>query len=113
MLALAEDAGVNHGYLENQISLPPSCEAATSSGAAPPNAGRPHLARASEEHGGPHDALVLAGRRQGGGVLLDDVSLAGGARFLLTDPSRARDSLRLKSASGTVASLKWSRPSTR
>jgi predicted dehydrogenase len=32
------------------------------------------------------------------------------ARFLLTDPERARDSLRLKSASGTVASLKWSRP---
>lgn len=112
MLSLAEDAGLNHGYLENQIFAP-----AVMRGRdivwrrAAPNAGRPYLARASEEHGGPHAPWFWQGRRQGGGVLLDMMchSLEA-ARFLLTDPERARDSLRLKSASGTVASLKWSRP---
>ena len=32
------------------------------------------------------------------------------ARFLLTEPGAPRDSLRLKSASGTIANLKWTRP---
>jgi predicted dehydrogenase len=112
MLALAEDAGLNHGYLENQVFAP-----AVARGRdivwrrAAPNAGRPYLARASEEHSGPHAPWFWQGRRQGGGVLLDMMchSLEA-ARFLLTDPTRGRDSLRLKSASGTVASLKWSRP---
>jgi predicted dehydrogenase len=112
MLALAEAAGLNHGYLENQVFAP-----AVARGRdivwrrAAPNAGRPYLARASEEHSGPHAPWFWQGRRQGGGVLLDMMchSLEA-ARFLLTDPARGRDSLRLKSASGTVASLKWSRP---
>jgi predicted dehydrogenase len=112
MLALAEGAGLNHGYLENQIFAP-----AVARGRdivwrrAAPNTGRPYLARASEEHAGPHAPWFWQGRRQGGGVLLDMMchSLEA-ARFLLTDPTRARDSLRLKSANGTVASLKWSRP---
>jgi predicted dehydrogenase len=112
MLTLAEDAGLNHGYLENQIFAP-----AVMRGRdivwrrAAPNAGRPYLARASEEHSGPHMPWFWQGRRQGGGVLLDMMchSLEA-ARYLLTDPARARDSLRPKSANGTVASLKWTRP---
>jgi predicted dehydrogenase len=112
MLALAEAAGLNHGYLENQVFAP-----AVMRGRdivwrrAAPNAGRPYLARASEEHSGPHMPWFWQGRRQGGGVLLDMMchSLET-ARFLLTDPARARDSLRPKSASGMVASLKWTRP---
>jgi len=112
MLALAEDAGLNHGYLENQVFAP-----AVMRGRdivwrrAAANAGRPYLARASEEHSGPHMPWFWQGRRQGGGVLLDMMchSLEA-ARFLLTDPTRPRDGLRPKSANGTVASLKWTRP---
>ena len=72
MLALAEDAGLNHGYLENQVFAP-----AVARGhdivwrRAAPKAGRPYLARAAEEHSGPHAPWFWQGRRQGGGVLLD------------------------------------------
>src|SRR6266446_128032 len=54
MLRLAEDAGLNHGYLENQVFAP-----AVQRGKeiiwrrAVPNSGRPYLARAAEEHSGP------------------------------------------------------------
>ncbi|MDQ3855831.1 MAG: Gfo/Idh/MocA family oxidoreductase, partial [Chloroflexota bacterium] len=112
MLRLVEDAGLNHGYLEDQLF-----SSATLRGKeiiwrrAVPNTGRPYLARASEEHSGPHAPWFWQGERQGGGVLLDMMchSLEV-ARFLLTEPGKDRSSLRALSANGTVASLKWTRP---
>jgi predicted dehydrogenase len=76
-----------------------------------PSTGRPYLARAAEEHSGPHEPWFWQGEQQGGGVLLDMMchSVEVG-RFLLTEPSAPRQSLRLKSASATVATLKWTRP---
>src|SRR5690606_16093182 len=55
VLALAESARLNHGYLENQVF-----STAVIRGKeiiwrrAVPAAGRPYLARAAEEHAGPH-----------------------------------------------------------
>jgi predicted dehydrogenase len=112
VLRLAEDAGLNHGYLENQVFAPSvrrGKEIIWRRAAA--TTGRPYLARASEEHSGPHAPWFWQAERQGGGVLLDMLCHSFEvARFLLTEPGQPRTSLRLESASGTIASLKWTQP---
>jgi predicted dehydrogenase len=112
MVALAEQAGLLHGYLENQLFQPGlerGKEIVWARGAAA--AGRPYLARASEEHGGPHMPWFWQGDLQGGGVLNDMMchSLEVG-RHLLTAPGAPRNSIRPVSVSAQIASLKWSRP---
>jgi predicted dehydrogenase len=75
------------------------------------NAGRPYLARASEEHSGPHKPWFWQGEKQGGGVLSDMMCHSVEvARFLLTAPDAPRSSLKLVSANATIATLKWNRP---
>jgi predicted dehydrogenase len=112
MLRLAEEAGLIHGYLENQVF-----SAAVQRGhdivwrRAVPNTGRPYLARAAEEHSGPHEPWFWQGAQQGGGVLLDMMCHSVEvARFLLTAPNEKRDALKLVSANASVATLKWGRP---
>ncbi len=112
MVRLAEDAGLLHGYLENQVFAN-----AVQRGKeiiwrrAVPATGRPYLARAAEEHSGPHEPWFWQGTVQGGGVLSDMLCHSvEAARYLLTAPGAERDSLTLKSANGTVANLKWTRP---
>jgi predicted dehydrogenase len=112
MLRLAEDAKLNHGYLENQVF-----SSAVQRGKdivwrrAVPVCGRPYLARAAEEHSGPHMPWFWQGSRQGGGVLSDMTchSVEVG-RYLLTKPGAPRTDLTLVSASATVGNLKWTRP---
>ena len=112
VLALAEDAGLAHGYLENQVFA-----SAVERGKAViwrravPASGRPYLARAAEEHSGPHEPWFWQGDRQGGGVMSDMMchSVEVG-RFLLTAPDAPRGSLKLKSVQGSVAHLKWTQP---
>ena len=112
MLRLAEDAALLHGYLENQVF-----SSAVQRGKdivwrrAVPICGRPYLARAAEEHSGPHMPWFWQGRRQGGGVLSDMTchSVEVG-RYLLTKPGAPRSDLKLVSASATVGNLKWTRP---
>jgi predicted dehydrogenase len=112
LVRLAEQTGLNHGYLENQVFAPSvrrGKEIIWRRAAAA--SGRPYLARASEEHSGPHAPWFWQAERQGGGVLLDMACHSFEvARFLLTEPGQPRTSLRLESASGTVASLKWTQP---
>jgi len=112
MLRLAEEAGLNHGYLENQVFANPVQRGKDIIWRrAVPAAGRPYLARAAEEHSGPHEPWFWQGPRQGGGVLSDMMCHSvEAARFLLTRPGAPRDELKLVSASGTVSTLKWSRP---
>lgn len=112
MLALAEGARLIHGYLENQVF-----STAVARGKdiiwrrAVPSAGRPYLARAAEEHAGPHEPWFWNGDQQGGGVLLDMMCHSVEvSRFLLTRPDTPRSSLKLKSATGAIACLKWTRP---
>lgn len=109
---LVEDAGLLHGYLENQLF-----STAVTRGKdiiwrrAVPGTGRPYLARAAEEHSGPHEPWFWQGDKQGGGVLSDMMCHSVEvARFLLTAPGETRHSLRPVSASATVANLKWTRP---
>ena len=112
MLRLAESAKLLHGYLENQVF-----SSAVQRGKdivwrrAVPASGRPYLARAAEEHSGPHMPWFWQGRRQGGGVLSDMTchSVEVG-RFLLSRPGAPRSDLKLVSASATVGNLKWTRP---
>jgi len=112
MVELVEQSGVLHGYLENQL-FAPAVERGKATvwarGAA--LAGRPYLARAAEEHGGPHMPWFWRGDLQGGGVLNDMMchSLEVG-RYLLTKPGAPRSSIRPTQVSAQVATLKWSRP---
>jgi predicted dehydrogenase len=112
MVELVEQSGLLHGYLENQL-FAPAVERGKSivwtRGAA--LAGRPYLARAAEEHGGPHMPWFWQGDLQGGGVLNDMMchSLEVG-RYLLTKPGAPRDSIRPTEVSAQIATLKWSRP---
>lgn len=112
MLELAHRGGLLHGYLEDQLYTPGlirSHEIIWRRGV--PIAGPPYLARAAEEHSGPHNPWFWQGDLQGGGVLNDMMCHSVEvARFLLTAPGAARSALRLKKVSAQIASLKWSRP---
>jgi predicted dehydrogenase len=113
IVGLIEKAGLLHGYLENQLFCPGLGRArdiAWARGAAV--SGRPYLARAAEEHGGPHMPWFWRGDMQGGGVLNDMMchSLEVG-RHLLTKPGAPRGSIKPVKVSAQIASLKWSLPS--
>ncbi len=112
MLKLAKDAGLNHGYLENQVFATPVLRGKEIVWRrAASTTGRPYLARAAEEHSGPHNAWFWQGEKQGGGVLSDMMCHSVEvARHLLTAPGAPRKSLTVKSVNGTVANLKWTRP---
>lgn len=112
MLRLAEDAGLNHGYLENQVfSTPVQRGKEIIWRRAASTTGRPYLARAAEEHSGPHEPWFWQGDKQGGGVLSDMMCHSVEvARHLLTAPGAPRNSLKVKAVNGTVANLKWTRP---
>ena len=112
MVQLVERSGLLHGYLEDQIFAPSVTRGRKvmwSRAAA--LTGRPYLARAAEEHSGPHAPWFWRGELQGGGVLNDMMchSIEVG-RFMLTKPGAARSSLRPQKVSAQIASLKWSRP---
>ena len=112
MVELVEDAGVLHGYLENQLFTPGITRGKSliwSRGAA--LTGRPYLARAAEEHSGPHMPWFWQGELQGGGVLNDMMCHSVEvARFMLTEPGKPRSSIRPTKVSAQIASLKWGRP---
>ena len=109
---LVDGAELHHGYLENQLFAPPIVRGhalAWARGAAA--AGRPYLARAAEEHSGPHAPWFWQGRLQGGGVLNDMMCHSVEVvRYLLTEPQAPRSSLRLARVTARIASLKWTRP---
>ena len=112
VVELVEEAGVLHGYMEDQLfspSLQRGRDIIWRRGAA--LTGRPYLARAAEEHSGPHAPWFWDGPRQGGGVLNDMMCHSVEvARFLLTEPGAPRDSIRPTKVSAQIASLKWSHP---
>jgi predicted dehydrogenase len=111
-LELIREAGVLHAYLEDQLFTPTLVrgrQIAWSRGAS--ISGRPYLARAAEEHSGPHMPWFWQGHLQGGGVLNDMMCHSVEvARFLLTEPGKPRDSIRPVRVTGQIHSLKWSRP---
>jgi predicted dehydrogenase len=104
--------GLAHGYLENQVFSPHLTRGKAllwARGAA--TTGRPYLARAAEEHSGPHMPWFWQGQLQGGGVLNDMMCHSALViRHLLTEPGSSRDSVRPVKVTGHIASLKWTRP---
>jgi len=112
VLRLVNDGGLQHGYLENQLFAPQvETGRALSWGRGAAATGRPYLARAAEEHGGPHMPWFWQGNLQGGGVLNDMMCHSVEVvRHLLTRPGEARASLTPLKVTGHIASLKWTRP---
>ena len=112
LLELVNSVGLAHGYLENQVFAPHLTRGRTllwARGAA--TTGRPYLARAAEEHSGPHMPWFWQGALQGGGVLNDMMCHSALViRHLLTEPGAARESVRPIKITGHIASLKWTRP---
>jgi predicted dehydrogenase len=111
MVKLIDKTGLLHGYLEDQVFAPSvtrAREAIWKYGAK--YSGRPYLARAAEEHGGPHSAWFWNPQLSGGGVLLDMTchSLEA-SRYLLMNPEKPRESLKPLTVQSTIASLKWTK----
>lgn len=106
---LVKAAGLAHAYLENQVYAPQvehGRKIVWARGAR--LTGRPYLARAAEEHGGPHMPWFWQGTLQGGGVLNDMMCHSALlVRHLLTGPG---ETITPKFVSAHIASLKWSRP---
>src|SRR5688500_16758633 len=109
---LVRRIGVPTGYLENQL-FSPQVETGKAliwaRGAA--NTGRPYLARAAEEHRGPHGPWLCRGELQGGGVLNDMICHSAlVVSHLLTKSGDSYDTVRPVRITGHIASLKWTRP---
>ena len=112
MRDLALQAGLLDGYLENQLFSPGVVRGKQilwSRGAA--LTGPPYLARAAEEHSGPHMPWFWEGELQGGGVLNDMMCHSVEvARFLLTPPGANRTALTPVKVTAHTSCLKWSQP---
>jgi predicted dehydrogenase len=112
VLELVQRAGIPHGYLENQLFAPQverGRELLWARGAS--LTGRPYLARAAEEHAGPHMPWFWRGELQGGGVLNDMMCHSAlVVRHLLTRPGEPLSSVKPVRITGHIASLKWTRP---
>lgn len=109
---LVNRVGLAHGYLENQVFAPQvetGHNLLWARGAA--TTGRPYLARAAEEHSGPHMPWFWRGDLQGGGVLNDMMCHSAlVVRHLLTKPGAPLASVKPVRVTSHIASLKWSRP---
>ena len=109
MVKAVEKAGLLHGYLENQVFMPSVVKGKAMIwryGAK--YSDRPYLARAAEEHSGPHSKWFWIPTKSGGGVLLDMMCHSiEAARYFLYDPSKGKDSLKPKAVYTEIAVLKW------
>jgi predicted dehydrogenase len=112
MLDLAKKVHLLDGYLENQVFAPAVVrgkDIVWARGAA--IAGPPFLARAAEEHSGPHMPWFWEGALQGGGVLNDMMCHSvEEARFMLTPPGAPRNVLSPVSVTAYTNCLKWQEP---
>jgi predicted dehydrogenase len=112
IVRLVKGAGIPTGYLENQL-FAPHIEAGKkliwARGVA--TTGRPYLARAAEEHSGPHAPWFWNGTLQGGGVLNDMMCHSAlVVRHLLNKPGEPLAAVKPVRVTGHIASLKWTRP---
>jgi len=109
---LVKSVGLATGYLEDQVFAPHVERGRTllwARGAA--TTGRPYLARAAEEHSGPHTPWFWQGKLQGGGVLNDMMCHSVlVVRHLLTKPGDPLSTVKPLRVTGHIASLKWTRP---
>ncbi|MBM4335268.1 MAG: Gfo/Idh/MocA family oxidoreductase [Deltaproteobacteria bacterium] len=111
VLELAREIGAPTAYFENQIHMKSVSAALAQLAKVIRSNGPLVLARAAEEHGGPHGAWFWDPRLQGGGVLSDmgchSIALAWHA---LTPPGKPPRFLEPVSVLADVALLKWGQP---
>src|SRR5256714_12656949 len=112
VLDLVKKVGLPHGYLENQVFAPQIDVGRNLLWARGAKlTGRPYLARAAEEHSGPHGPWFGQGALQGGGVLTDMMCHSAlVVRHLLTKPGEPLSTVKPLRITGHIASLKWTRP---
>jgi predicted dehydrogenase len=113
VLELAREIGAPTAYFENQLHM--RMVTAALEQLAPLARARPLvLARAAEEHGGPHNAWFWDPIRQGGGVLSDmgchSIALAW---YALTPPGKSPRFLVPESVLAETSLLKWGQPAFR
>jgi len=112
MLEMVREVGLLDGYLEDQVFQPAVVrgrEILWKRGAA--LSGRPYLARASEEHSGPHMPWFWEGSLQGGGVINDMMCHSvEEARFMLTPPGADRNVITPVKVTAYANCLKWQIP---
>ncbi len=111
MLELAAEVGAPTVFFENQLHLPALVAAQEQLAGVVAAMGPLGLARAAEEHAGPHNAWFWDPRQQGGGVLSDMGchSIAVGWH-LLTPPGKPVRHLEPISVNAEIGLLKWGRP---
>jgi predicted dehydrogenase len=111
VVRLVEGAELLHGYLENQVFAPGLQRGRQILWErAARQAGAPYLARASEEHSGPHRAWFWDPTQQGGGVLSDMMChTVEVTRKLLSKPGEP-GYLTPRAVSAQIAALKWTQP---
>jgi predicted dehydrogenase len=111
LVQLARSANLNTAYFENQLFMKPVTAQLAQLESVQKTMGPMTLARAAEEHGGPHEGWFWDPRRQGGGVLSDMGchSIAVGW-YLLTPIGKALTFLEPQSVSAEVGLLKWGLP---
>ena len=112
VVKLVNRVGLATGYLENQLFAPQVEHGKRLIWARGARlTGRPYLARAAEEHSGPHMPWFWKGKLQGGGVLNDMMCHSAlVVRHLLTKPGEPLSTVRPARITAHIASLKWSRP---
>lgn len=109
---MARRVRLKTGYLENQLFAPPvEAGRALIWARGAKLTGRPYLARAAEEHSGPHRPWFWQGKLQGGGVLNDMMCHSAlVVRHLLTEPGQPLSTVKPKRITAHIGSLKWTRP---
>jgi len=111
VIELADAMRVPTAYFENQIHMKSVQVALRQLGPVVEAMGPLTLARAAEEHAGPHNAWFWDPMQQGGGVLSDmgchSIALAW---YALTPPGKAPDFLVPESVQAEIGLLKWGQP---
>jgi predicted dehydrogenase len=108
IIDLVESTDLSHAYLENQVHMPGVTRIKELLWEGAADAGRPYLARAAEEHAGPHASWFWDGEKQGGGVLSDMMCHSHKVnRYLLSAPGE--DDLTPVAVSCDASTLKWNR----
>ncbi len=111
VLELADRIGVPTAYFENQIHMKSVTAALAQLEGVIGAMGPLVLARAGEEHAGPHNAWFWDPTQQGGGVLSDmgchSIALSW---FALTPPGKPPNWLVPESVQADVGLLKWGQP---
>lgn len=114
VVELANQIGVPTSYFENQIHMPAIAAARTQLAGVESAMGPLGLARAAEEHAGPHNAWFWDPTQQGGGVLSDmGCHSIAAAWYLLTPSGKPASYLVPETVTAQVGLLKWGLPQWR